>query len=234
MTSPQLELIHAYVGPSMPFGSFPDFVKIHPPAKHGDLNEHNISPNVVTVFIDGLFFHSPAVSHFDLLSLLAAGRKVLGAGSMGALRAVDLRRQGMVGIGSVYHYYLRGHITDDSELAEAVCPYTFQPLTFPLVRVRRAFALALADNIGADLLDAAFASAAKIHFMERRLSKVRHLWSCILPSTTLKLLLDILQSPESDIKAYDAWVALQAATEFLSTGQLAGLYRKPQEIYVRE
>ncbi|RUX68847.1 hypothetical protein EN904_03020 [Mesorhizobium sp. M7A.F.Ca.CA.001.07.2.1] len=49
--------------------------------------------------IDGLFESGPAVWHKEILFALDAGCRLLGAASMGALRAAECWQFGMIGIG---------------------------------------------------------------------------------------------------------------------------------------
>ena len=203
--------VWVYCGPSRPPGKFPDFIRFHPPAQQSDFRKQAIPDNAITVLVDGLFFQSPAVTHFDLLDLLADKRVVMGASSMGALRAVELRHQGMIGIGTIYSCYLNGVLRDDGEVAEAVCPYTFAPLSIPTVRIRRALALLALEGVDREDLDTAFWSAHSIHFFDRSMDRLRQVWSRSLPANVLAQLADISGSPESDIKALDAQLAIAVA-----------------------
>lgn len=219
MESNKYQQLYIYIGRPLDLQNTPDFVRCWPPAGSGDLNLQRVPDSTVVVFIDGLFFHRPAVTHFDLLTLLANGRMVVGAGCMGAIRAVELRHYGMIGVGSVYQYYLDGRLKDDGEIAEALCPYTFDAVTFSLVRIRRALALATAEGVAEEILYKALLSASRIHFMDRIFPAVAKAWSSVSPRPQVRLLLDILQSPESDVKAADARGAIEAGITAVRTGQ---------------
>src|SRR5699024_12171240 len=67
--------------------------------------------------VDGVFGNQPAVWHKEILFALAQGCTVIGAASMGALRAVELAPYGMIGVGAIYRLYRRGAIVDDAEVA---------------------------------------------------------------------------------------------------------------------
>ena len=226
--------VDVYIGPSSPFDlRVPDFVRVLPPAADGDLSKR-ASFDAITVLVDGLFFQTPAVTHAEVLSLLAGGSTVIGAGSMGALRAVELHHCGMIGVGSIYHHYLRGRLDDDADLAEAVCPDTYEAVTIPLVRVRRALALASAQGVERESLDEALVAANDIHFMERTLERLTKRWVSALVSHESELLVGILRDPQSDIKASDARDAIELAVNFFVTGRLDIETRPVADLYISE
>ena len=69
------------------------------------------------MLIDGLFDASPAVRHKELLQLMARGVPVIGAASMGALRAAELAPFGMIGVGRIFTAYAAGALVGDDEVA---------------------------------------------------------------------------------------------------------------------
>jgi hypothetical protein len=74
---------------------------------------------------------------------------VLGAASLGAVRAAELAPFGMLGIGSVFAGYADGSITDDADVAVLHAPAElgWQPLTEALVDVLATLDRALAEGI---------------------------------------------------------------------------------------
>ncbi|HCU97270.1 MAG TPA: hypothetical protein DHU96_33000, partial [Actinobacteria bacterium] len=71
---------------------------ILPPARCGDvLSVLRLRPAAI-VLIDGLYDTTPAPWHKELLWALEARVPVVGAASMGALRAAELDRFGMIGV----------------------------------------------------------------------------------------------------------------------------------------
>jgi len=58
--------------------------------------------------------------------LWRAGARVLGASSMGALRASELDIYGMEGIGLIYQAYKSGHLVSDDEVALTFDPFTWE------------------------------------------------------------------------------------------------------------
>lgn len=118
-----------------------------PPIKRGDLAPLlRFDPEVIAI-IDGEFLQSLAVSTKEILPFLENGVRVYGAASMGALRAVELERYGMVGIGRVFRLFRRGFLDCDDEVALAYCPGSYQAISEPLVNVRYALRSAIRRGI---------------------------------------------------------------------------------------
>ena len=133
-----LSRVVVFTGPSL----HPDRAKallnatILPPIKRGDLDcLSELKPTVIGI-IDGEFYQSLAVSPKEILPLLESGVIVYGASSMGALRAVELRYCGMIGIGRVYRLFRSGVLDADDEVALAYSPSTYEALSEPLVNTR--------------------------------------------------------------------------------------------------
>jgi hypothetical protein len=87
---------------------------LYPPARQGDL-PGMAEPGDLVVIIDGNPYHPPR--HDEILSLLASGVAVAGAGGWGAGLAADMHPYGMIGIGNVFAGIQDGSIADD----EAAC-----------------------------------------------------------------------------------------------------------------
>ncbi|MGW3183797.1 TfuA-like protein [Kitasatospora sp. NPDC001119] len=81
---------HLYVGPTLrprePVLRHPR-VRVHRPARHGDLFASSIADGDRIVLIDGVFHQSPALRHKEILAALRRGIEVFGVASTGALRA---------------------------------------------------------------------------------------------------------------------------------------------------
>ena len=96
--------------------------------------------------VDGHFGNIPSVWHKEILYALAEGVDVIGAASMGALRAAELWTFGMVGIGRIFRLFRSGRWTDDDEVAVihadeelAFCPVSdaMANIRFTLRKMRR-------------------------------------------------------------------------------------------------
>jgi hypothetical protein len=99
------------------------------PAGQGDILKDviTIAPRQI-VLIDGVFHQSLAVWHKEIVYALLEGVIVIGAASMGALRAAELHRYGAIGVGRIYEMYRDGE-EDDSLVAMSFEPESFRPLS---------------------------------------------------------------------------------------------------------
>ncbi|WP_410614232.1 TfuA-like protein [Amycolatopsis sp. lyj-109] len=114
--------VHVFAGPSCPepllLHHRPDAV-LHGPVEHGDLFSPDIGAGDTVVIVDGTYHHRLALRHKEILDALARGVQVLGAASIGALRAAELPGTGMTGIGQVYRWYRDGVFDGDDAVAVA-------------------------------------------------------------------------------------------------------------------
>jgi hypothetical protein len=206
-------------GPSLPLLPYPPCVDLRAPAQRGDLSLLTSESCNAVVLLDGTFFHKPAPTHRDILRLLQSGVLTVGAASMGALRAAELRDYGMVGVGVVYQAVLAGVVTDDSELAVGFSPYDFAATTIPLINVRRLLALACQE--GLDAFDAlqAFDIARQMYFLTRTRELLQRSWSR-LPGRAGHQLTQLLADERMDLKRSDANLAIEYALSRL-TGNTA-------------
>lgn len=134
------------------------------PAKRGDIDAVVAAGTpsgrgAVIVLADGIFGFEPAVSHAELCRALDAGWQVWGCSSMGAIRAWEMRHEGMRGQGWVYRQFARHRDLTDDELALLHLPTPpWDALSVPLVDLRhalheRAAELGLAASVQRHLID---------------------------------------------------------------------------------
>ncbi|GAA2679912.1 MULTISPECIES: TfuA-like protein [Actinosynnema] len=169
---------HVFVGPTLershPLLAAPG-VRVLPPARHGDLFDPEIGPGDTVVLIDGVYHQQPAVRHKEILAVLGRGVRVVGAASIGALRAAELAPFGMVGVGEVFAAYAAGDLVGDDEVAVGQAPDgDWQALTWPLVNLRRVLELACTRGV----LDTARAAALlaawrAVYYPQRTTAAVR-------------------------------------------------------------
>ncbi|MFB8031728.1 TfuA-like protein [Streptomyces sp. NPDC056004] len=140
--------VHVFSGPTVPAARvreiLPDAVP-HPPVRHGDLMRLGAGPGDTVLIIDGLWHQSAPVRHKEILALLAEGVAVVGAASMGALRAAELAPYGMVGVGHIFEGFRSGALDADDEVA-VLHTDDGRPLSEALVNLRAALARAAADG----------------------------------------------------------------------------------------
>ncbi len=133
------------------------------PAAQGDilLAAHAFRPRAM-VLIDGQFEDRPAVRHKEILWAMAQGIVMVGAASMGALRAAELRDFGMKGVGLIYRWYRRWALSSLREVRgsplalapdDAVAVHSgpaelgFLPLTDSLVDLQRTFSVLMRSKV---------------------------------------------------------------------------------------
>jgi len=192
-----------FLGPSLPRAEAARLLKadFRPPARQGDVfRAIDANPRAI-VLIDGVFESAPSVWHHELLAAHAAGIPLLGASSMGALRAAEL--PGVIKpIGEIARRFVSGEWNDDAAVAllHADASHGFKPLTVPWVNVW-ATARALPRGRGRALL-----AAAEAQFYQSRTwaSLFDQLgWGAPLRARVL--------AAAVDLKALDARACLQAA-----------------------
>lgn len=128
-----------FVGPSL-YGETPDLtgITIRPPAKQGDIAQAVLDGAVAIGLLDGFFDAVAAPWHKEILFALGRGVTMLGASSMGALRAAECAAFGMLPIGEIAEAYSSGALDDDAAVAISHGPEElgYPPLTEPLVNVK--------------------------------------------------------------------------------------------------
>lgn len=128
-----------FVGPSL-YGETPDLtgISVRPPARQGDIAQAVLDGAEAIGLVDGFFDAVAAPWHKEILFALARGVTMLGASSMGALRAAECAAFGMRPIGEIAHDYCSGALDDDAAVAISHGPEElgYPPLTEPLVNVK--------------------------------------------------------------------------------------------------
>ncbi|WP_156680618.1 TfuA-like protein [Sphingomonas profundi] len=117
---------------------------LRPPAGCGDVLRAAAERPAAIGLVDGVFESGPSVWHKEILAAIAVGVPVLGAASLGALRAAELDRFGMIGVGAIYAAYRDGRWTRDDAVMVSHAPPALgsRPLTVALVDVAAAVAAA--------------------------------------------------------------------------------------------
>jgi len=122
---------------------------ILPPAAQGDIYRCWRRRPRVIVLIDGYFSEVPSPWHKEILWVMSNNTPVIGASSMGALRAAELAAFGMVGVGEVFAGYRDGALVADDEVAllhgDADSDYVH--FSVPLVDIRATLRRALRQQV---------------------------------------------------------------------------------------
>jgi hypothetical protein len=190
------------------------------PAQLGDLCRASQAGHRTLVLIDGVFEQVPAVWHKEILLVIEQGVQVIGASSMGALRAAELHTMGMHGVGWVFEQYRDG-LEDDDEVAlvHADSSFAFAPLSLPLINLRYLLGKpALTPSLATTL--ELIISALKANFYPLRTrERLADLTSALGASAEDRLeLLNLIDQPQHNIKRLDALAALRCAGETASGG----------------
>jgi hypothetical protein len=210
--------IVVFAGPSVPADTrvTNNVFDWRPPAQAGDVIDLSGERVRAIVILDGYFDERPSVRHKEILQLISESVPVLGAASMGALRAAELAPFGMIGIGRIFEAYVRGLIDGDDEVALVHGPEEFDwaPLTEPLINIRATLVAAARARVCGTA-----AARQIIGFARDIFFKVRT-WPAILdaasvsrqfPARRLRALEAWLPQGRVDLKRLDARSCLQAA-----------------------
>ncbi|GAA1956833.1 TfuA-like protein [Amycolatopsis minnesotensis] len=141
-----------FVGPSLPDAvdlARDSPIEVLPPVAAGDLIRLPARAGDVVGIVDGYFHQIGTVRHKEVLALLSDGVRVLGASSMGALRAAELDSFGMEGIGGIYADYRDGRLEADDEvtLLHSTPEEDYRALSEPLVCMRATLSRAVEDGV---------------------------------------------------------------------------------------
>ncbi|MBI4591780.1 MAG: hypothetical protein HY725_23395 [Candidatus Rokubacteria bacterium] len=199
---------------------------LRPPARRGDLYREREEGAWGFLLIDGVFMQEDAVSPREVVDVLEDGALIVGASSMGALRAADCWPAGAKGIGLIYRLYRMGVLESDEEVAVAVsADGSDATVSVPLVNVRYAVARAVRQR----LLDRATArqivsAAAAIYYPERTWPEVlRRVGE--FPPELLRYCAQI------DLKRQDAERALSCVKQMLrDAGPLASHHGRRHDV----
>lgn len=141
------------------------------PIKRGDISIAMKEQADIIGIIDGVFHQSPAVAHKEILEAINNEITVVGASSMGALRASELDELGMIGIGYVYEQYRDEKITSDDDVAVVLDSETLEALSVPLVSMEYVFCQAVAEGIiGEEEKNTLLKIAKEIYYPKRNYS----------------------------------------------------------------
>lgn len=184
-----------------------------PPVKRGDVPQADSEGFDIIGIIDGVFFRESAVSPRELMEVLKTGKKIYGASSMGALRASELDRYGMIGVGKIYQWYRNGTLNSDDEVALSFDSEEFIPISEPLVNIRETIKKATdEDVISQEESETIFKSAKSLYFPERRWDKIIENSKKILGKDLYNFSV-FVKNKRVDIKKEDAILLLKKIDE---------------------
>ncbi len=181
-----------------------------PPVKRGDLVGLEEIASLVCI-IDGVIMNEAAVGHREIINLMRKGVMVIGGGSMGALRAAELRDFGMVGVGVIFKLYSSGKIDGDDEVVLMFDPYTLQPLSEPLVNIRLNLESAVAEGvIKPREMNDLLIHMKGLYFPQRTYDSLMLYAKSIFDGEEYNRLKKFIEKSRKDYKENDAKIALLA------------------------
>lgn len=144
-----------------------------PPAKKGDflrlMSCINDNDRVIVGLVDGLFLQDYPPTPIEVFQLVVKKNMlVLGGASLGALRAVELEKYGMIGIGKIFELYKKNTIAADDEVAVTFAPENQQLQSEAMIDIRYNLFVALRKGvIDQNTRRAAVKVAKSIYFPDR-------------------------------------------------------------------
>jgi hypothetical protein len=205
-----------FLGPSLPEAEGRKILDAFfmPPARRGDIYKAARDGAEVICLIDGVFFQDCSVAHKEILYALETGVQVIGASSMGALRASELDVYGMKGVGDIYHAYQRKELVSDDEVALIFDPFSLEPLSEPLVNIR--YNLRAAEERGAIDEESSriiLQTAISFYFPDRNYDRIIEACQGKVNNDILDRFRKFIAADRKDLKMIDAISALQLAKE---------------------
>ncbi len=121
-----------------------------PPARKGDLLQIANKQNDISFvgLIDGVFLQDYPPTPIEVYALLRKNNlRVAGAASLGALRAVELEKFGMIGIGKIFQLYRSGRIDSDDEVAVTFSEQDYKLQSEALIDIRYTLHWAVKEGV---------------------------------------------------------------------------------------
>jgi hypothetical protein len=207
-----MQKIIVFLGPSLEQAAAEKILAAdyRPPAKRGDLLAAVHEGATIIGLIDGVFHQESAVAHREILAAIKKGVRVVGASSMGALRAAEMDTLGMVGIGEIYRMYKSGELESDDEVALVFDPSSGLALSEPLINIRFTLKHALEKEIiDTAAYGALLASARSLFYPKRTYRAIVSAAGEALDEKTRDRFLNWVTTGACDQKRDDAVAALE-------------------------
>ena len=189
------------------------------PAQMGDIYRLTALGLRVIVLIDGIFHYRPAIWQREILEAIDEGITVVGASSMGALRAAELCDLGMLGHGTIFEWYKDGVIDGDDEVAllHSDRSDSYRSLSQPLVDLRYNMTRAVeAGVLGAEPARRIVGALKNRFFGERSYEALLAEAERQLGPSTRTALQTFLGRDPPSLKRRDALGALELARQLLA------------------
>ena len=212
-----------FAGPSIPRSEVEALpgVEWRPPVSQGDVyRSAQTAPEIIAI-VDGYFEGVPSVWHKEILWAMSRGIHVLGASSMGALRAAELHPFGMRGVGEIFENFRDGMLEDDDEVAVLHGPAElgYPSLSLAMVNARKSITAAMEASIISQTVAEALVTLAKsIFYQQRQWSEVFALaQESGIDANALAAFESWLATGEQDVKLQDARTMLAQLGELMES-----------------
>jgi hypothetical protein len=191
--------------------------------------------------VDGYFGNTPSVWHKEILYAISQGVEVVGAASMGALRAAELCQFGMVGIGRIFRLFRMGLWTDDDEVAvlHATAELGYCPLSDTMANIRFTLRRLRRRGFAPREVETELLSRMKTrHFSKRTREELGFEATSLLGRQDAQNLMDDFEREYVDVKKDDAQTLVaylnrmpadkqrEIRHDFLATGHWRGQFEK--------
>jgi hypothetical protein len=216
-----MQKIIVFLGPSLDRETAEKILpaEYRPPAKRGDLLAAAHDGATIIGLVDGVFHQESAVAHREILTAIKKGVRVVGASSMGALRAAEMDTLGMVGIGEIYRMYKSGELESDDEVALVFDPSSGLALSEPLINIRFTLKRARGEGIiDAAAHDALLSSARSVFYPQRTYRTIVSQAGDTIDTGTRERFLVWVETIACDQKREDAVAALEYIRRIVNEG----------------
>lgn len=208
-------------------------IDVRPPARRGDIAAAAAMRPPAIALVDGVFETTPSVWHKEILHAMAQGIAVFGAASLGALRAAELWRYGMTGVGQVFEAYRDGRLTRDDAVMVLHAPaaLSYRPLTIALVDIEATLA---ASDLDPAERRGLLRTATATWFKERSWETViaRYLAARRQPERGRELAITVARS-ERSIKQQDAAHLVETLILFMRAPVAPPRLDPPQTVFLK-
>jgi len=209
-----------FLGPSLSLQKAKEIFPLadyRPPARKGDflkiVNEQNGVGFVG--FVDGVFLQDYPPTPIEVYSLLQKNNMtVAGAASLGALRAVELEKFGMIGIGRIFQLYKSGRLESDDEVAVTFSDQDYKLQSEALIDIRYTLYWAVKDGvISRDTKDALVKIAKQIYFPSRNYDEIMERAKTGIEKNELERFKEYLTTHRRSLKEEDSIKLVQFIKE---------------------
>ncbi len=187
------------------------FADFRPPARKGDFNEILKTDAQLIGFIDGVFLQDYPPTPIEVYKLLKKKDVfVIGAASLGALRAVELEKFGMKGIGKIFELYKKGILDSDDEVAVTFSIQNYKLESEALIDIRYTLYHACKDGIiDGETKRILKKTAKRIYFPDRTYGELFNRAKGIVEDQVLERMEQYVKTHRKSLKEEDAIKLIQ-------------------------